>query len=158
MSDKIKVVNTAKNAVMVKLPAYHFVGRWDRKGSTILVDHDILEGMLNDYGARYYLDSGILYIDDMDVKKDLGLEPDDATAPKNIIVLTDEQMTRYLTVLPLGEFKQKVQALSREQKKNLVDFAIESSVSLDYDKMEYLKELTSIDIIRQRQMKKDDAQ
>jgi hypothetical protein len=34
------------------------------------------------------LDSGVLYIQDMQIKKDLGLEPQEATAPVNIKALS----------------------------------------------------------------------
>ena len=51
------------------------------------------------------IDSGMLYIEDMAVKKELGLEPEDAKEPVNIIVLSDKEMRHYIT-MPLAQFKE----------------------------------------------------
>jgi hypothetical protein len=53
--------------------------------------------MLWDNGVRVMIDRGILYIPDMKDKIDLGLEPEDATEPENIIVLSDLQINNLLT-------------------------------------------------------------
>ena len=91
--------------------------------------------------------TGMLYIEDMEVKKELGLEPEDATEPENIIVLSDAEMKRYLTVLPLHEFKEKLANLSIEQKKNMVDYAVENEI-INLEKCELLKEATGLNIVR----------
>ena len=97
---------------------------------------------------------GMLSIDDMEVKKALGLEPEDAEIPTNIIILSDEQRKRYLTVLPMPEFRAEVSKLSYEQLNSLVDYAIENELA-NLDKCEFLKEKTQIDIIKAIQLKRD---
>lgn len=154
---KIKVKNTANNAIVVNLPTYHFRARWDNKGSIVQVEEDILEAMMYDTGCRYYLENGILYIDDMEIKKKLGLEPDDATTPQNIVLLTEEQIVRFMTVMPLNEFKNKIKRLSQAQCRTLVDYVINSEVALDFDKTEVIKERTGIDVIERRKHKRENT-
>ena len=55
----------------------------------------------------------------METKEEVGLEPDDATEPENIIVLTDAQMTRLLKVAPIRDMKEMMSKLSKQQKENL---------------------------------------
>ena len=65
-----------------------------------MIDKDALSEAMYEPGVASMFRKGILYIEDMDTKKELGLEPDGATEPENIIVLTGAQMTRYLKVAP----------------------------------------------------------
>ena len=112
-----------------------------------MIDKELLENLMYDNGVEYMFQTGMLYIEDMEVKKEMGLEPEDATEPVNIIVLSDKDMKRYLTVMPVAEFKQKIATLSTEQKKNLVDFAVENEI-MNIEKSEILKEATSLDSIK----------
>ena len=90
---------------------------------------------------------GILEIMDLDAKKELGLEPEDATEDVNIIVLSEEEMKRYLTVMPLPEFKEKIVELPKEQVQNLVDYAISNEI-VNMDKNDVLKEVAEVNVIK----------
>lgn len=146
-NDKVYVISTVNGQIGVTLPEYHFRKEWTKKGQKLLIDKEMVENMMYDPGAEYMFRTGMLYIEDMEVKKDLGLEPEDATEPQNIIVLSEKDMRRYLTVLPIHEFKTKVDELSREQQKNMVDFAVENEIMPSYDKVDYLKSKTDLDIL-----------
>lgn len=155
--EKITIVSTVNGNIGIYLPDLHFRKEWTRKGMKIQIDKDLLEDIMYDPGSEYMFKTGMLYIDDMDTKKHLGLEPEDATEPKNIIILNDKDKQRYLTVLPLHEFKVKVKELSIEQRKDLVDYAVEHEV-ISFDKNEILEELTGLNPMKMIQLNRQNKE
>ena len=113
--DKIKIVSTVGNRVIVEVPELRFSRTWPMAGSSVSVDKEVLEDLMYDIGFRNMIESGMLYIQDMETKKELGLEPEDAVEPVNIIVLSDKDKKYYLTELSLVGFKDKIKKLSRPQ-------------------------------------------
>ncbi len=146
-NNKIKVINMQNHAVSVKVPAALFQREWPGRGAAVMIEKEKLEELLYDVGFKYMVDNGILYIEDLQAKKDLGLEPEDATAPVNIMVLMEADKKRYMTVMPIKDFKVQVKKLSQEQLNLLVDYAITNRYA-DFDKANTLKELTGRDIIQ----------
>jgi len=55
---------------------------------------------------------GYLYIDDMEVKKDIGVEPEDAEAP-TIILMDEKQLKRFWRDMPLPQFRLELRSLTR---------------------------------------------
>ena len=157
MEDKVKVVNLISSRVNIDLPDVRLKRVWERKGAVKTIPFDQLEEAMYHPGVEALFKEGMLGIEDMDVKKKLGLEPEDATEPVNIIVLNDAQRKRYLTVMPLHEFKEKIQELPREQISELAYYAIENEYA-DFDKDEIIKKITGIDIIGTIQMNKADKE
>ncbi len=146
MTNKVLVKNMTSSPVMVMSRALNFQREWTSKGMEIPIDKEVFEQLMYEPGVRYMIESGILYIEDLEVKKELGIEPEEATEPVNVIVLTDKQRRQYMVNLPLDTFKEKVDELSYEQIEELADYAIENKL-MDYDKCEYLKEKCGRDII-----------
>ena len=146
MSNKVKIVSKVNHRVSVDVPEIRFSRTWLSEGSVILVEKETLEELMYDIGFQNMIKMGILYIEDMEVKKELGLEPQDATEPVNIIVLTDKERHMYLTSLSLVGFKDKVKKLSRTQIEELCTYAIEHKL-LDVEKAKILKEACGRDII-----------
>ena len=146
MSNKVKIVSKVNHRVSVDVPEIRFSRTWLSEGSVILVEKETLEELMYDIGFQNMIKMGILYIEDMEVKKELGLEPQDATEPVNIIVLTDKGRHMYLTSLSLVGFKDKVKKLSRTQIEELCTYAIEHKL-LDVEKAKILKEACGRDII-----------
>ena len=99
-----------------------------------------------DPGFNYMLEQGVLYVEDMEVKKELGLEPETATEPENIIVLSDKDQRAYMIKLTQEEFEEKVAKLSHEQVVALAEYAIVNKLS-DMNKCAYLKKLCGRDVI-----------
>lgn len=153
MDDKNKVtlISMCKQPITLSFPELRITRTFPRKGSKISFDKNAFSEMVYDPGLTYMLENGMLYIEDMEVKKEIGLEPEDADEPKNIKILTDAEMKRYLTVLPANELQTKIKSLKREQIEALVDFAIENEYS-DYSRCEVIKKLTGRDIIRAIQL------
>ena len=155
MDKKVKVTNLVSRRVNVTLPEMRFRRVWETKGAVRTIPFDELEEAMYNPGVEALFRNGVLGIEDMSVKKELGLEPEDAEEPVNIIVLNDQQRKRYLTVLPLPEFKDKVKELSRDQIQELAKFAIDNEL-IDFEKDSYIKELIDIDIIGSIQLNKAD--
>lgn len=153
---QVMITNTTKSRVGINVPDLHLKRVWEKKGVKKPIDLATLQQAFYDPSVEYLLREGILYIDDMEAKILLGLEEEGAETP-NIVVLTDVDLNRYLTVMPTFEFKEKVRGLSREQVQSIVDHAIEHELT-PYDKCEFLKELTQTDIIRAVQLNRDDKE
>ena len=143
--EKVKVTNKVNTVLSVIVPEAQFRRDWPI-GATYELDKAVLEQLMWNNGFRYMVEKGMLYIEDMEEKKTLGLEPEDATEPKNIIVLSDADRRKYMVSLSQKDFEEKVKKLSMEQVRALVDYAIEHK-TIDFDKCEFLKEVTGRDII-----------
>ena len=137
---KIKITSTTVGEVSVFQPSIPFRMSWPAKGSTRAVEEEILEQLLYTPGFKRMIDSGVLYIEDMDVKKRLGIEPEDATEPVNVIVLSDQEKNKYLKMYSADKFKEEIKKLSHEQLIDLADFAIENKIA-DLIRVKFLRRL-----------------
>lgn len=155
--EKIKIVSNTKGRVGVKLADTHFSRQWRGKGATINVDKETLEELMYDRGFNYLITSGMLYIEDMEIKKELGIEPEDAITPVNVIILTDKERRQYMTTMSLVTFKDKIQKINYEQVLALADFAIDNRLA-DMDKTTVIKKICGKDIIKSIQMNDADKE
>jgi hypothetical protein len=146
MNDNVNVISTINGSVSINLPDMRFRRVWPQKGARIAIDKATLQECIYDPGVSYMFENGILYIEDLEEKKQLGLEPETATEPQNIIVLNDKQMRRLMTVAPVSELKETLAKMSKEQAKNLVDFAINNRLT-DADRCQVLKDVTGINVL-----------
>lgn len=149
--EMVTVISTVNGVVGIYLPDLRFKKEWTRKGQRQKIDKDLLQDIMYDPGSEYMFRTGMLYIEDMDIKKEIGLEPEEATEPVNIIVLDEKQLNRYLTVMPLHEFKKNVKKLSIEQAKNLVDYAVQKE-TITFDKAEFLEKVTGLNAMSMIQL------
>lgn len=157
MENKVKVVNLISSRVNINIPDIRLNRIWERKGAVKVIPFDQLEEAMYNPGVEALFREGILGIDDLEIKKALGLEPDDATEPVNIIVLNDTQRKRYLTVMPTSEFKAKVKELPIEQVRELAKYAIDNEIAA-FDKAEIIKKMIGTDIIGTIQLNKADTE
>lgn len=149
--EMVTVISTVNGVVGIYLPDLRFKKEWTRKGQKQKIDKELLQDIMYDPGSEYMFRTGMLYIEDMDIKKEIGLEPEEATEPVNIIVLDEKQLNRYLTVMPLHEFKENVKKLSIEQAKNLVDYAVQKE-TITFDKAEFLEKVTGLNAMSMIQL------
>lgn len=145
-NEKVKIISTVKHKVFVNIPELRFSRTWMSAGAVVSVDRSLLEDMMYDIGFKNMINMGMLYIEDMEVKKELGIEPEDATEPVNVIVLSDRDKNYYLTELSFVGFKDKVSKLGRTQLDELCDYAIEHRL-LNVQKCKVLKEACGRDVI-----------
>lgn len=155
--DKVKLTSQTRGPVSVRIPDLHFAREWPNKGSSVKVDEETLEEMMYDPGFKYMIDTGLLYIEDMEVKKELGIEPEDATEPVNIILLSDADMRRMMTAMPMFEFTNKLKELNYEQLLNLADFAIKNEMG-DYQKCDAIKTACGKDILTAIRLNREDKE
>lgn len=151
---KVMVRNMMNHPVGIYVPSMNFKRDFPRKDATLPIDFEILQEIMYDPGVEYMFKQGILYIEDMEVKRELGLEPYDAEEPEEIIVLNDGQRRRLLTVASLEELKETCEKLSYEQNQELANYAILNELG-DLERAKIIKQFTEVDIIRAIQNRKD---
>lgn len=146
MENKVNVKCMVNHAVGINVRSIPFRCEWIGKGAERKIDRDILEQIMYDPGVRYMFESGMLYIEEMETKQELGLEPEEAEEPVNIIILTDKQKRNCLINMPYNDFTSVVDKLSIEQLNELVDYAVENKL-IDFERDEYIKNKCGRDII-----------
>lgn len=155
--EKIRVISKHQGAISVNIPDLRFKREWPNKGASVLIEKETLEEMMYDSGFKYMIDTGMLYIEDLEVKKELGLEPEDATEPVNIIVLSDNDMKRMMTAMPQFEFDAKLKTLNYEQMLALADFAIKNELG-DFGKCDAIKKACGKDILTAIKLNREDKE
>lgn len=155
--EKIRVISKHQGPVSVNISDLRFKREWPNKGASVLIEKETLEEMMYDSGFKYMIDTGMLYIEDLEVKKELGLEPEDATEPVNIIVLSDNDMKRMMTAMPQFEFDAKLKTLNYEQMLALADFAIKNELG-DFGKCDAIKKACGKDILTAIRLNREDKE
>lgn len=159
MEKKITLISNSTIPVSVVLPSLHFTHDWPSKGAKFAVTDEIFEQMNYDPGCRYMLETGILYTEDMEAKKEVGLEPVDAVKPVNIIILTDAEKEKLLNnKTPLWQFKETYFKLGPEEMKNLANYAIEHELIPSQDICQIIEETTGKRIIRAIEIARQDKE
>lgn len=153
MNDKIYVKSMINGIVNISLPDLRFRKEWPRRGTRLPIDKNVLAEAIYDPGVENMLREGVLFIEDMNFKKEMGLEPQDATAPVNIIELDEKLCARVVRLMPISELKNLLSKLSATQKQSLADYAINHYTELAFDRVEILSEACGIDILRAVQLK-----
>ena len=139
------VTNTTNHSVLIELPESKFRRTW-QKDSSIKVDLEILREAIYDVGFKAFIDEGVLFIEEKEIRVELGLEEEDAKKPF-ITILKPAQMTRLIKAATIDEFKTTLSEITKEQALSLVDMAI-SEKSISMDKLMALKEKTGIDVVK----------
>lgn len=155
--EKIRVISKHQGPVSVNISDLRFKREWPNKGASVLIEKETLQEMMYDSGFKYMIDTGMLYIEDLEVKKELGLEPEDATEPVNIIVLSDNDMKRMMTAMPQFEFDAKLKTLNYEQMLALADFAIKNELG-DFGKCDAIKKACGKDILTAIRLNREDKE
>ena len=157
MNKKVKITALVDGTIGIDDSDLRIRRTWDQKGAVRTIDLDVLEELIYNPGVEYMFKEGILGIDDMEVKIALGLEPEGATEPENIVIFDDNMKKRLLAYMPFTEFKENVDKAPREQLFGLVDYAIENEL-IDIDKINYLKDKTQIDILSAIQLRRQEQE
>lgn len=155
--EKIRVISKHQGPISVNISDLRFKREWPNKGASVLIEKETLEEMMYDSGFKYMIDTGMLYIEDLEVKKELGLEPEDATEPVNIIVLSDNDMKRMMTAMPQFEFDAKLKTLNYEQMLALADFAIKNELG-NFGKCDAVKKACGKDILTAIKLNREDKE
>ena len=108
MENKVKIENLISSRVILSMPELRLKRVWEKKGAIKTIPFEQLEEAIYDPGVESLFVDGVLGIADMDVKKKLGLEPEEAEEPVNIIVLSDKERKEWLVDLSVAEFRNKI--------------------------------------------------
>jgi hypothetical protein len=144
MDDKVMVTSMVNGTISV-LSLNRRV--WSKKGQKLPVKKDTLREAIYNPGVEYMFKNGILYIDDMDFKIELGLEPEGAKTPTQIIPMDDKYLNRVLKLMPISEMKKVIDSMTSVQKQELVDYAAhQSDVALD--RIRVVSEKCGVDVLK----------
>jgi len=147
MSDKIKVISQYDGRCGIDNSDLRISRRWPARGSYVMFDKEVLEELMYDQAFKNMVEEGYLYIEDMDIKKELGIEEEEATTPA-IIYLSDKELERFWKIMPLTQFKVEAKKLTKVQLDSLADFAIKHGDDGSIQKANYLTEISGRNILK----------
>lgn len=152
MNDKVIVTSMVGGNVGLTLPHLRVNKTWPKKGTKLPIEKDVLREAIYEPGVEYMFKNGILYIEDMDFKIELGLEPEGAKTPTAIIPVDEKYLERILKRMPVSEMKQIIKGMNENQKRELIDYAAGQN-DIQLDRLNALKELTGIDLFKVIELK-----
>lgn len=147
MSDKIKVISAARGRCVINNRDLGIKRVWQSRGDSVLFTKEQIEALMYDPAFSNMVNEGYLYIEDMEVKKEIGVEPEDATAPTRIL-MDEKQLKRFWKDMPLGQFKVEIKNLTKQQITSLVDYAIEHGDEGSIEKANYLSTVSDRNILK----------
>lgn len=151
MEKKVNVKSLSNGRVIINIPELNFKRVWERKGVTMPIDGEILQQIIYNLGVETLFKEGYLYIDDKATRVELGLEGEDEN--DTIIIFTEPQLQRYLTIAPMDEFEAIVKKAPLEQVNAMVSYAINHEL-IDLKRDDILQKRTGKDIVKIIQMKR----
>lgn len=152
MNDKVIVTSMVGGNIGITLPHIRFTKTWPKKGTKLSIEKDILREAIYEPGVEYLFKKGILYIDDLAFKIELGLEPEGVETP-TVIAMDEKYMTRVLKLMPIPEMRKCIKEMNDIQKQEFVEFA-SSQNDISLDRISAIKELTGFDVLKIIELKK----
>ena len=153
MNDKVIVTSMVNGLVSINMPQHHLVRAWPQKGAKLPVEKDALREAIYEPGVEYMFKNGMLYIDDMEFKIELGLEEEGAKVPTAIIPVDEKYLERLLKRVPVFEMKTAIKNMNGEQVQELIDYAA-TQTDLQMDRITAIRELTGTDLFKVIELKK----
>lgn len=152
MNDRVIVTSMVGGNIGITLPHIRFNKTWPRKGTKLAIEKDILREAIYEPGVEYLFKQGILYIDDLSFKIELGLEPEGAETPTHVAV-DEKYMTRVLKVMPVGEMKKAISEMNEIQRQEFVDFA-SSQNDISLERIKVIDQVTGANILKIIELKR----
>ena len=153
MNEKVIVTSMVNGLVSINMPQHHLVRAWPQKGSKLPVEKDALREAIYEPGVEYMFKNGMLYIDDMDFKIELGLEEEGTIVPSAIVPVDEKYLERLLKRMPVFEMKSTIKEMNAEQRQEMIDYA-SAQTDLQMDKVAAIKEVTGTDLFKVIELKK----
>jgi hypothetical protein len=155
MNDKVLVTSMVNHSVGISLPQNGYMVRksWPQRGAKVLIDKESLREGIYNPGVESIFKEGILYIEDMDFKIELGLEEPETQTPTNIIPVDEKYLERVLKRMPVAEMKQVLKKMSAEQVQELILFASNQN-DVQLDRVNAIKEITGTDLFKVIELKR----
>ena len=153
MNDRVIVTSMVNGLISINKPEHHLVKVWPQKGAKLPVDKDALREAIYEPGVEYMFKNGMLYIDDMDFKIELGLEEEGAKVPTAIVPVDEKYLERLLKRMPVVEMKAAIKNMNGEQKHELIDYASKQG-DIQMDRIAVIREITGTDLFKVIELKK----
>ena len=153
MNDKVIVTSMVNGLVSINMPQHRLVRAWPQKGTKLPVDKDALREAIYEPGVEYMFKNGMLYIDDMDFKIELGLEEEGTDKPTAIIPVDEKYLERVLKRMPVAEMKMAIKAMNTEQRDSLFEYAATQN-DIQLDRIQAIKEVTGNDLLKVIELKR----
>ena len=147
MNEKVIVESMVNGIIGINRPEYHLVKTWPQKGSKLPVEKEALRQAIYEPGVEYMFKKGMLYIDDMEFKIELGLEEEGTQKPTAIIPMDEKYLERVLKRMPIVEMKQVIKTMNDNQKRELIEYA-SSQNDIQLDRVSAIKSVTGIDLFK----------
>ena len=144
MNDKVMVTSMVGGTISASALNHRV---WNKKGQKLPVSKDVLREAIYEPGIEYMFKNGILYIEDMDFKIELGLEAEGTKTPTQIIPMDEKYMTRVLKLMPVSEMKKAIDEMSMVQKQELVDFAVKQN-DIQLDRIKIVSDKCGVDVLK----------
>ena len=144
MNDKVMVTSMVGGTISAASLEHRV---WNKKGQKLPVSKDVLREAIYEPGIEYMFKKGILYIDDMEMKIELGLEAPGTTAPTEVLPVDDKYLNRVLKLMPISEMKAAIDKMSIVQKQELVDYASKQN-DIQLDRLAIVSEKCNVDILK----------
>ena len=144
MNDKVMVTSMVGGTISAASLEHRV---WNKNGQKLPVSKDVLREAIYEPGIEYMFKKGILYIDDMEMKIELGLEAPDTKNPTNILPVDDKYLNRVLKLMPISEMKAAIDKMSIVQKQELVDYASKQN-DIQLDRLAIVSEKCNVDILK----------
>ena len=153
MNEKVMVTSMVRGMVSINNPEHRLVRTWPKKGTKLPVEKDALREAIYDPGVEYMFKHGMLYIDDMDFKIELGLEEENTKTPTAIVPIDEKYLERLLKRMPVFEMKAAIKAMNSDQVYEVIDYASEQA-DIQMDRIAAIKEVTGTDLLKVIELKR----
>lgn len=144
MNDKVMVTSMVGGTISAASLEHRV---WNKKGQKLPVSKDVLREAIYEPGIEYMFKKGILYIDDMEMKIELGLEAPGTTAPTEVLPVDDKYLNRVLKLMPISEMKAAIDKMSIVQKQEFVDYASKQN-DIQLDRLAIVSDKCNVDILK----------
>ena len=144
MNDKVMVTSMVGGTISAASLEHRV---WNKKGQKLPVSKDVLREAIYEPGIEYMFKKGILYIDDMEMKIELGLEAPGTTAPTEVLPVDDKYLNRVLKLMPISEMKAAIDKMTIVQKQELVDYASKQN-DIQLDRLAIVSDKCNVDILK----------
>lgn len=144
MNDKVMVTSMVGGTISASSLEHRV---WNKKGQKLPVSKDVLREAIYEPGVEYMFKNGILYIDDMELKIELGLEAPGTETPTEVLPIDDKYLNRVLKLMPVSEMKSTIDKMSIVQKQELVDYASKQN-DIQLDRLAIVSEKCGVDVLK----------
>ena len=147
MADMVKVRSTTDVTVSLFDPTIPLRKSWEKRGATIPIEREKLVQAFYSSDLEAALCAGLLAIDDKEFLYEVGMleNKDD---PVNIIELTPVLMDKCIGTMPIWEFTQYLNKMSKHQIDELVEYAISNNNKLKMDRIDVLTKVSGKNILK----------